>query len=245
MSHLPLRRSLLAATLCLAALSHSVADEATIRRNIAQRLPSFPPIDEVSRTAIPGLYELRFGGDLMYTDENGDYLIQGNMLDTKARVDVTQARLDKINAVDFGSLPLQDALVWKQGTGARKLVVFADPNCGYCKKFETELQQVQNITVYTFLMPILGGNSPEMALNVWCAKDNATVWRNWMIQGQRPQRVMGHCDDGALARNLALGKKLHISLTPMLFFEDGKRFKGGMEPAQLERQLQASSRGRS
>lgn len=244
----PLSRALCAAALCLSALGLAQADEpavhSTIRKNIAQRLPGFPPIDEITKSAVPGLYELRFGNDVMYTDENGDYVIQGNVLDTKARVDLTQARLDKLNAVDFAALPLKDAIVWKQGSGARRLVVFADPNCGYCKKLEADLQQVKDVTVYTFLIPILGGNSPEMAHHIWCAKDPAATWRGWMIQGQRPQRAMGACDDSAIARNLALGTRLHVALTPVLVFEDGKRVKGVLDAPQVDRQL-AASHGKS
>ncbi len=239
-----LLRNALALSLMVAGLQVAEAQEATIRKNIAERLPNFPPIDEVSKAAVPGLYELRIGTDIMYTDENGDYVIQGHVLDTKARVNLTQARVDKLTTVDFATLPLKDAIVWKQGTGARKLVVFADPNCGFCKKFEADLTQVRDVTVYTFLLPILGGDSPEKSLHIWCAKDSAATWRAWMIQGMKPQRNMGYCDNSALARNIALGKRLSVSITPMLVFEDGKRVKGGMEAEPLERQL-ASSRRKS
>jgi thiol:disulfide interchange protein DsbC len=227
---------LLAATLGPAAF----AQEALIRKNLAERLPDFPKIDEVTKTAIPGLYEVRIGAEIIYTDERGDHVIEGSLIETKTRSNLTQARIDKITAIDFAALPLKDAIVWKQGSGARRLVVFADPNCGYCKKFETDLQQVKDVTVYTFLFPILGGDSPEKSRNIWCAKDNAAVWRDWMIHGTAPARSMGNCDTSALQRNVLLGKKHRVNGTPAVVFEDGKRVPGAMPPEMVERQLVAS-----
>ena len=211
MTRLPFRAAALAA-LAIAA-SAVFADEAAIRKAVAERLPDLPPIDEVTKMPIPGLYELRLGTDLLYSDENGNHIIQGSVLDTRSRINLTEVRTAKLTAIDFASLPLKDAIVWKQGSGARRMVVFADPNCGYCKKFERDLQQVKNVTVYTFLFPILGGDSPEKAKNIWCAKDATTVWRNWMIEGAVPPRSMGACDT-PLQRNLAFGKKHRITGTP-------------------------------
>jgi thiol:disulfide interchange protein DsbC len=217
------------------------AQEAVIRKNIAERLPDFPKIDEVSKTAIPGIYELRIGAEVLYSDERGEHIIQGELIETKTRNNLTQARIDKLSAIDFASLPLKDAIVWKQGSGARKLVVFADPNCGYCKKFEKEMQGVKDVTVYTFLYPILGGDSPDKSRNIWCAKDNSVAWRDWMINGTPAPRAMGgKCDLAALDRNVALGKKYRVNGTPALVFEDGKRVPGAMAPDQVEKQLVAS-----
>lgn len=216
------------------------AQEAAIRKNIAERMPDFPKIDEVTKMPIPGLYEIRIGTEVFYTDEQGNHLIEGNVIDTRTRANLTQARLDKLSAIDFATLPLKDAIVWKQGNGSRKLVVFADPNCGYCKRFERDLNAVKDVTVYTFLYPILGGDSPEKAKNIWCAKDNTKAWRDWMLDGTAPPRSMGQCDDGALARNAALGQKHRINGTPALVFEDGKRVPGAMKAEMLEKQLVAS-----
>ena len=216
------------------------ADEAAIRKNFAERLPDFPKIDEVGKTAIPGVYELRIGTDVLYTDETGSYLIEGQLIDTKTRANLTQARIDKLTAIDVAKLPLKDAIVWKSGSGVRKLYVFADPNCGYCKRFERDLNAVKDVTVYTFLYPILGGDSPEKSRNIWCAKDNTAAWRNWMIEGTPPLKSMGQCDTAALLRNVALGRKHKVSGTPALVFEDGKRVPGVMAPAEIEKQLVAS-----
>ena len=233
-------RSLLALCAGLVMCSAALADEAAIRKNITERLPDFPKIDEVSKTPIPGIYELRVGADVLYTDELGNHLIEGQLIDTRSRNNLTEARIAKLTAIDFASLPLKDAIVWKQGTGARKLVVFADPNCGYCKKFEKDIQDIKDVTIYTFLYPILGGDSPEKSRNIWCAKDNTKAWRDWMLDGTTPQRSIGQCDTAALQRNTALGRKHRVNGTPALVFEDGKRVPGAMSPGDVEKQLVAS-----
>ena len=237
-------QSALAAGIALLFAHAAVAQEALIRKTIAERLPDFPKIDEVSKSPIPGVYELRIGTELVYSDERGEHLIQGSLIETRTGTNLTEARIEKLTAIDFASLPLKDAIVYKQGTGARKLVVFADPNCGYCKKFERELLQVKDVTVYTFLYSILGGDSPEKARNIWCSKDSTAVWRDWMVNGALPPHGMAQCDAGALQRNLAMGKKYRVNGTPALVFEDGKRVPGAMAPDQVEKQL-LMSRGKA
>ena len=232
-------RPVAALAVLLFCLQAAVAQEAAIRKNIAERLPEFPKIDEITKTPIPGIYELRMGTDVMYSDEQGNHLIEGSVIDTRSRANLTEARLNKLSAIDFASLPLKDAMVWKTGTGARRIAVFADPNCGYCKKFERDLQQVKDVTVYTFLIPILGGDSPEKATNIWCAKDNTRAWRDWMLEAKAPPRSMGGCET-PMARNLALSRKHKVNGTPAIVFEDGTRVPGALSAEQLEKQLVAS-----
>jgi len=233
-------RRCLAALACAAAFAPAMADEAAIRKAIAERLPDLPKIDEVTRTPIAGLYELRFGTEILYTDETGSHILQGEMIETKTRNNLTEARISKLTAIDFAKLPLKDAIVYKQGTGARKIAVFADPNCTYCKKFERDLAGVKDVTVYTFLFPILGGDSPEKSKNIWCAKDSTRAWRDWMVDGTAPPRTMGQCDTAALARNVELGRKHRVTGTPALVFEDGKRVPGALPPEQIEKHLAAA-----
>ena len=236
-------RALAAVLLAACLVPAALADEAAIRKNIAERLPDIPKIDEVTKTAIPGIWEIRIGTDILYTDENGAYLIQGEVIDTKTRVNLTEQRVSKLTAIDFKSLPLKDAIVWKQGSGERKLVVFADPNCGYCKKFERDLQEVKNVTVYTFLYPILGGDSPEKSKAIWCAKDNTKAWRDWMIKGT-PAENSPNCDAAALQRNFAFGKKHRINGTPGLVFEDGTQRAGALNAEAIEKMLVATKPGK-
>jgi len=232
-------RAAAALVFALALVPAAFADEAAIRKNISERVPDFPKIDEITKTSIPGLYEIRVGTDILYTDEQGNYLIEGQLIETKTRTNLTEQRVAKLTAIDFKALPLKDAMVWKQGTGERKLVIFADPNCGYCKKFERDLLTVKDITVYTFLYPILGPDSTEKSKQIWCAKDNAKVWRDWMIKGT-PIGESPSCDTSALARNVALGRKHRINGTPGVVYEDGKMQPGAVGAEAVEKQLVAS-----
>ena len=236
----PRLAGLAALLLCLQA---AVAQEAVIRKNIAERLPDLPKIDEVTKTAIPGLYELRLGTEVVYSDEQGNYLIEGSLIDTRTRANLTEAREAKLNAIDFDTLPLKDAMVWKQGNGSRRIAVFADPNCGFCKRFERNLQSAKDVTVYTFLIPILGGDSPAKSTDIWCAKDNTHAWREWMLDGKAPPRSMGKCET-PMARNLALSRKFKVNGTPAIVFEDGTRAPGALSADELEKRLVAS-RGKS
>ena len=166
-------KTLLLGSLALACIA-ATAQEASIRKNIAERLPQLPKIDEISKAPLPGLYEIRVNGtDIFYTDAEANYLIQGNLIDLRQRRNLTEERLEKLTAVSFDALPLKDAFTVVRGNGKRKLAVFEDPNCGYCKRFERDLEKVNNVTVYTFLYPILSPDSTEKSKHIWCAKDKA------------------------------------------------------------------------
>ncbi len=237
---LPFRRLLLCALLLAGPAAW--AQEAVIRKNLAERLPNLPKIDEINKTPIPGIYELRIGQDIVYTDEQGNHLIQGNLIDTRTRVDLTEARVNKLSAIDFASLPLKDAIVIKQGNGTRRLAVFGDPNCGYCKRIERDLAKLQDVTIYTFLYPILGADSTAKSKDIWCASDSGKVWRAWMVDGMAPPRNIAKCDTAALERNVEFGKKHRVQGTPALVFEDGTRVPGAIPLEQLEKNLATAAK---
>jgi thiol:disulfide interchange protein DsbC len=232
----------LAATLLMAA-AH--ADEAVIRKNIAQRLPDFPKIDEVSKAPLPGLWEVRVGTDLYYSDAEGAYLIEGgSIIDIRNRTNLTQQRVLKLTAIRFDELPLKDAMVIKQGNGSRKLAVFGDPNCGYCKRLERDLATLKDVTIYTFLYPVLGPDSDTKSRAIWCSKDSMANWRRWMLDGAAPPRTMGECDTAAIERNVAFGRKYRINGTPALVFEDGQRVPGAMPLQEIEKRMAEARRPR-
>jgi thiol:disulfide interchange protein DsbC len=225
---------------CLAAWS----DDAAIRKSWAERNPKAPAIDQIAKTPIPGLYELRVGEELFYSDEKGDYMIfpsmdqpDGHIIETKSKTDITQAKIDKLVGFDVANLPFKDAILIKQGTGARRLVVFEDPNCHFCKDVEKNLVALKDVTIYTFLIPILGPDSVQKSRDIWCAKDSAKTWRTWMLSGVTPQREMGTCDTSALTRNTALAEKHRVMGTPAIVFDDGTRFGGFVELDALQKRL--------
>jgi thiol:disulfide interchange protein DsbC len=211
------------------------AQEAAIRKNLADRLPQMGKIDEVSKTPMPGLFEIRIGMDVYYTDAEGNYVINGQLIDTKAQRNLTEARTEKLLAVDFATLPLKDAFTIVRGNGKRKIAMFEDPNCGYCKRFERDLQKVDNVTIYMFLYPILGPDSEAKSRNLWCAKDKGKAWQDYMLRDQAI--ASASCDTAAVARNVEFGRKHKITGTPTMIFADGTRVPGAIAAAQVEKFL--------
>jgi len=227
----------LAPTAANAARAVPPAVESALRKNLPERMPNFPKIDEISRTPIAGMFEVRIGTDLFYTDAEGNYIINGEMMDTRNRVNLTEERMNKLLAIDFSQLPVKDAFTIVRGNGKRKLAVFEDPNCGYCKRFERDLQKIDNVTVYMFLYPILGPDSVEKSKAVWCARDRGRSWQDWMVRSEPLAKPEGSCDTSVLARNTEFGRKHKITGTPTLIFTDGSRVPGAIAAADIEKLL--------
>ena len=221
----------------LASLSMAAfAQEAVIRKNLAERLPNLPAIEEINKTPIPGVWEIRINAaEILYTDNEGNYLIQGSMFDTRNRVDLTEQRIQKLSAVDFKSLPLKDAVKLVRGKGTRQLAVFEDPNCSFCKRFERDMLKIDDVTVHVFLYPILSADSGEKSRNIWCAKDKSKAFLDWMVRDVTPPAAT--CDAAAVARNFEFGKRARITGTPTIIFANGARVPGAIGAEQIEKQL--------
>ncbi len=235
-----LRTALLALALGFATLAQAQAQapvpDAAIRRNIGERLPQLGRIDEVSRTPMPGLFEVRVGTEVYYSDAEGNFVLRGELFDTRNRRNLTEERVAKLTQIDFDQLPLKDAFTIVRGDGKRKVALFQDPNCSYCKRFERDLQNVNNVTIHMFLYPILGPDSQEKSRQVWCARDKGKAWADWMVRNV-PIPAAPACDTGALERNVALGRKHQITGTPTLVFADGRRVPGAIPAAEVEKIL--------
>ena len=223
--------------LSLLGLGLSVAaQEATIRKNLAERIPQLQAIDEVSKSPMAGLYEVRVNGtEIYYTDAEANFLFQGSLIDTKQRRNLTEERVDKLTAINFEALPFKDAFTIVRGNGKRRLAVFQDPNCGYCKRFERDVQKLNHVTIHMFLYPILSADSNEKSKNIWCAKDRVKAWQDWMVRDQAP--AAANCDASAIARNIDIGRKFKITGTPTLVFADGSRVPGAISVAEVEKHL--------
>ena len=227
-------RGLLLAGLCAA--SAAGAQETAIRKNLNERLPQMGTIDEVTKTPMPGVFEVRVGTELYYSDADGSYLIHGTMIDAKAQRNLTEERMAKLTAIDFSKLPFDDAFTIVRGNGKRRVALFEDPNCGYCKRFERDLQKVDNVTIHVFLYPILGPDSVTKSKAIWCAKDKARTWQDWMVR-DKPLAGGTSCDVAVLARNVELGRKHQVTGTPTLVFVDGRRIPGAIGAAEVEKLL--------
>lgn len=193
-------------------------------------------VETVAKTPYGGLYEVVLkSGELVYTDEKASFIIDGRVIDTRTRKDVTQERLTKLSAIDFATLPLNQAIKQVKGNGKRVIATFEDPNCGYCKRLGKELAQMDDVTIYTFLYPILSADSTAKSNNIWCAKDKAKVWNDWIVNAKTPAAAA--CDTAAVEKNVALGQKLRISGTPTIFLADGTRIGGYLPAAELEKAM--------
>ena len=229
----------LAATLMFTLSAH--ANDAVIRKALAQQFPG-AQISSIKKTPYSGLFEVYLDGQLVYIDAQAQYVFAGDVIDLKNRANLTQARLNQLQAINWDSLPLGNALKTVKGNGARKLALFSDVDCPYCRKFEAELSKVDNITVYTFLYPIEGlhPKAVQMSKQIWCAPDRNQAWNDYITRGSVPNND-GKCANPVDA-TIALGNKLKVSGTPTLFFTNGQRVPGMVPAAQLERLLAAHAK---
>ena len=218
------------------AFAQGQSTEAQIQKRLQERIPEIGRIDEVRKTSMPGLYEIRVDGtELFYSDAKGDFLIRGELFDTKKRANLTQQRANTIMAIDWKELPLKDAFIIRKGKGQQQMAVFEDPNCGFCKRLEKELQALDNVTIHIFLYPVLGADSVRKSQAIWCAKDRSLAWENWMQQSKEPESST--CDTSAIDRNLEFGRKQKITGTPTLIMANGTRIPGYVTQKQIEEAL--------
>ena len=231
------------ASLLLLAAAPAAANEAAIRKALSERYPQLK-IDEVRRSPVAGIWEVRYDGiDILYSDATGDHIfVSGALVETRTRTDLTEQRVEKLLAVSWDRLPLKDGITIRQGTGARKLAVFVDPNCGYCRRFERDLATVKDVTVHVFLIPILGPDSVAKSRDIWCARDPAVAWRRYMLEGVQPSKAAASCNTDAIDRNLAFSRTHRINGTPAVFFEDGTRRPGAIPAEQIEASLVAATK---
>ncbi|MBI3285517.1 MAG: DsbC family protein [Burkholderiales bacterium] len=209
------------------------AQEAAVKKLVEPRLGEGVKVDAVTKTPYSGLFEVRAGSDIIYTDEKAQYLFVGNVFDTKTGANYTKARVDEINKIKFSDLPLESALKMVKGDGKRVIAVFEDPNCGYCKRFRKTLAGMDNITVYTFMYNILSEDSTTKSKNIWCSADRNKAWDEWMVNGKMAPVAPANCATPN-EKVLALGQKLRVNGTPAIFFTDGSRIPGAIDAKGLE-----------
>ena len=209
------------------------AQEAAVKKLIEPRMGEGAKVDSVQKTPYSGLFEVRIGSDIVYTDEKAQYLFVGRVLDAKTYQDYTKARVDEISKIKFSELPLAAAMKTVKGNGKRVIAVFEDPNCGYCKRFEQTLQGVDNVTVYTFLYNILSEDSAVKSKNIWCSADRVKAWDDWMLNSKAAAAAPANCTTPN-EKVFELGRKLKITGTPTIFFADGTRVPGAIDAKGLE-----------
>ncbi|NHZ44807.1 DsbC family protein [Massilia aquatica] len=223
-----------AASAAPAPVAAKASQEEIIRKRIEPRLGKDVKIESIKKTPYSGLYEVRAHGDILYTDEAGEYLIFGQVIDVKSQRNLTKERVDEINMIKFSELPFQHALKLVKGDGKRTIAIFEDPNCGYCKRFrQTTLKEIDNVTVYTFMYNILSEDSSAKSKNIWCAPDRNKAWDDWMLDNKAAPVAAANCATPN-DKVFELGRKLRIEGTPAIFFTDGSRIPGAIDTKGLE-----------
>lgn len=213
------------------------AQTAPLKKLLEQRMGEGAKVDSITKTNYSGLYEVRLGNEIVYTDEHAKYLVIGHVVDLETHEDFTKARLEEVNKIKFADLPFDSSIKMVKGNGKRVIAVFEDPNCGYCKRLRQTLAKMDNVTVYTFMYNILAPDSFVKSKNIWCTSDRVKAWDDWMLSGKAAVAAPATCTTDPNDKILALGQKLHITGTPTIFFTDGTRVPGALDGSALEEKL--------
>ncbi len=230
----------LAASLAISGLMTAdvaMANPDLVKKEVEKKFPEVK-IERVTKTIYGGLYEIFAGSEILYTDEKVTFLVLGNLIDTQTRNNITEARMQKLTAIKFDDLPLEQAIKLVRGNGSRRMAIFADPNCGYCKRFEQDVNQLENVTAYIFTYPILSPDSMTKSKSIWCSPDRLKAWQDQMLRGQAPTAA-GTCES-PVDKLVALGQRLRINGTPTTFFENGERISGAIPREQIDAKLIAA-----
>lgn len=234
-----LLKTVLFAAVAACSLS-AAADPELVKKELEKKYPEIKA-DRITKAGYGELYEVFTNGEIIYTDVKASYLLLGTLVDASTRANVSEARLQKLTAINFSDLPLTQAIKLVRGNGSRKLAIFEDPNCGYCKKFEQDINSTDNITAYIFPYPILSQDSIDKSKSIWCSADRLKAWQDMMLRGRAPT-ASGTCEN-PIDKIVALGQKLRISGTPMTIFEDGERMSGALPKDRIEAKLVAAKGG--
>ncbi len=233
-------KTLLSLVLAIFSVS-ALADEASVKKAIESKLGG--KVASVTKSPYLNLYEVYGEGQIFYTNEKVTAILAGTLIDGKTMKNVTAERMQKLTAIKFSDLPLDLAVKQVRGDGKRVMASFEDPNCGYCKRLAKDLVKLDNVTIYTFLYPILSPDSLEKSNQIWCSADKAKAWNDWMLDGKTPA-AKADCDVSAVQKTVELGRKLAVSGTPTIFFADGARVPGAMPVAQIEKRLEQAQNGK-
>ena len=226
--------ALLSIGIFLSSLANAQVEQ-QIKVDIQKKLGGNAKVRSVSPAPVSGLYEVLVGNDIFYTDSSGKYLIQGEIIELSSGKNITEQRQADINRIKWSDLSTANAFKTVRGNGSRQIAIFSDPNCGYCKRLEKSLLQLDNITIYTYLIPILSADSTQKAKQIWCSPDASKTYIDWMVNGVPPS---GKSDCSTpLDKNLNYAKSYGITGTPTIFFTDGSRFPGAVQIADIEKKL--------
>jgi thiol:disulfide interchange protein DsbC len=207
-----------------------------IKTELQKQFGANVQIKSIAPSPIAGIFEVVINNTVVYTDASAKYLIQGSIVELKTGTNLTEQKENELNKIKFSDLAIKDALKTVRGDGTRVIAVFADPNCGYCKTLEKNLLSMDNITIFTYLIPILSADSTAKSKAIWCSAEPSKAWINLMTQQLQPTVANADCVN-PLDRNLALAKKIGVTGTPTIFFTDGTRIPGSVSKESIEKKF--------
>lgn len=221
----------------LPAFAADVAPEA-VRKALGAIIPNQTP-DEVRAAAINGFYEVSYGADTFYISADGRYMLQGDLLDLKDRVNLTEQKRAEQRMALMRAVKQEDTIVFSPQDKAKYTVhVFTDIDCGYCRQMHKEMKRYNDlgIEIRYLAFPRTGVDTPSYykAVSVWCAEDRKQAMTEAKAGRQPPERT---CDNPVQAE-YSLGGKIGVNGTPTLVFSDGSMLPGYLNPAQLSQYLQ-------
>ena len=222
--------------LALTVFAVSAIAQDAIKKELEKKFPDVKA-ERITKTTYGNLFEVYAGGEIFYTDEKVTFLLLGALVDAQTRINISEARLQKLNVINFNELPFENAIKLVRGNGSRRIAIFEDPNCGYCKRFEQDINATDNITAYIFPYPILAQDSMDKSKAIWCSTDRLKAWQDLMLREKAPTGK-GTCDT-PIDKVLALGRKMNVTGTPTTFFEDGERISGALPKDKIEAKLVA------
>lgn len=229
-----------AATIAILGAAHHASASDSLTAKLAPKLIPIlgnVQVERIMPSKHEGLYEVLTPNGIVYTDKNGSFVNFGPIIDTATKQNLTAKRLDEFSKFVFKDLPFKDAIKTVKGDGSRVIATFEDPNCGFCKKLMQEFAKVDNVTIYTFLVPILGPDSATKSTAIWCSADPGKSWNGFMTgTAALPTAPAGQCDT-PFARNDEMKRKLRITGTPTILFMDNSKEAGYMTAAALEAKL--------
>ncbi len=215
------------------------ADVENVKKELVKKYPDIA-VDRITKAGYGELYEVFSQGEIIYTDAKVTFLLLGTLVDASTRANISEERLTKLTAIKFNDLPFEQSIKLVRGNGMRKMAIFEDPNCGYCKKFEQDVNSLDNITAYIFPYPILAEDSIDKSKAIWCAPDRLKAWQDTMLRA-KPPTTKGTCEN-PIDKVVALGRKLRISGTPLTIFEDGERMSGALSKDRIEARLAVATK---
>ncbi len=188
----------------------------------------------VKPTPIDGLYAVFIDGDLFYMTKDASYVLDGRLVNTQTQEDLGEKMKMEALVKRYRELPLDRAVKQVVGNGERKLVLFSDPACTYCRMLEHSILKAGNVTAYTFVVPVLP-QGPVSVEDIVCAKDPSRAWADWMSKGVEPPKQAAGCDNGVIEANLRLARSYNLRGVPFILLKDGSTVGGSVSAEQLDR----------